>query len=936
MAEELEEYGEQGKVVAVYVVPTGDELELDAVLGQTVLQLSDVADFSEVGGQVQINETVYPYMEIDDELNTLTLATGLVEDVPVDTKVFLYPLSNEKWAMVQVVDIEEPVDARIPHQLTDLFEEGIKDLGAQDSVAMVLEGSDWVIRDVIGKEPSIDGSYIRPETLPSPDQTDGLPPQTAPVVMVRPLGWSGMTITWNPVPNPDPVTYKVLFDSVNPPVQELTDTMGTITSTSVLKDGTSLNPDTVYYAQVIPYDADGPGPASAVMGGSPIRVPVDAVVEDILVVNDLYTRQGYFGRVSADQIETGDFTATLAVIAGGLALGGDMESAGITMTPERIEVVHNDGSGGEPRRTSTLAASGISLRAEATLLSAVIDKMVVRGVDSEIATGAEVTVQAGTTSPKQAPTISYEYKQRTIHGGYYPRGLVRFLAWASDIYLQTESMLSGTITTLVRNANDDFVWGGQFIMNTDGGRSEITQCGGITVIGSDVYTICQTNEDRPGSYDPRWYIYKWSFNGAAAPDTSKFSYVTRWLYESSAYGIGSYSDWFPALGTDGTNVLVVQSNSNNNWRIHKYSPTGTDLGSTALYQSNGTTQFNTARHAGGLVYGAFDGAGTRFYVATESYAHTYSFYTNGTRDDLLTPFWAPETPMKGLAHDGTRFIHRGTNKAFYYSRIIDVTGVKGVQTWRKHDATDAITPTVGDKAEFETSASPEASPSLRLRAYIRIQSPSDIPTSGGADALSFYLKRTSDSPAGFRIVSPPDPGVQSVLLDTWPTTQIAPPAVTTFGAATPGIIKSAGQKLPAYGTGPTWKLTGNGPGNMGPWIWDADGKSLSGPQPGDTETEITGTFGTGWGQGSKTPYFVTLNGVIFLNGYLKRTSGTVTNPILTLPGAARPRRSIVTFARSSNQWIPFVINVSGTVVVSSAYVTNEDLSLDNISYPAAA
>lgn len=1057
MAEELEEYGDQGKVVAVFVVPTGDELELDAVTGQTVLQLSDVADFSETGGQVQINETTYPYMGIDDDLNTLTLATGLVEDVPMDTKVFLYPLSNEKWAMVQVVDIEEPVDARIPHQLTDLFDEGVRDLGDQESVSIVLEGGDWVVRDVIGKEPSIDGGYIRPETLPSPDQTDGLPPVSAPVVMLRPLGWSGMTITWSPVPNTDPVTYKVLFDSVNPPVQELTDTMGTITSTSVLKDGTQLNPDTVYYAQVIPYDDDGPGPASAVVGGSPVKVPVDAVVEDIMVVNNLFTRQGYFGAVSADQIETAEFTATLAVIAGGLALGGDMDTAGITMTPERIEVVHNDGTGSEPRRTSTIAAGGISLRAEATLLSAVIDKMVVRGVDSEIATGAEVTVQAGTTSPKQAPTISYEYPQHWIHEGFNGRGLVKFPAWDANRWLMTESLSDCVVTSLIRlatndfvtwpnNVKDDFVYGfDAWGLKGQGGRSEVSSGqGGVTVLGDQVYVLCETTEAFPGTYRGRWYVYQLKFNGVAPVTQSesfsgtalpsgwaanqhqsgipsatgpavvstgvptgsdngsalkfdfgdagidggdqassgtvtpnfpvmqdseirlrfrptvvgspflpaesmklyvraeqdannvvtkgialdlvngfnlwdytgssnnslgnvpapsgyaankwywaklkvagnvvtaavwedgttepagtvvnttiltpgktaikwgvtdfvsgptlgidvfvdsiglnvfdRYTFVRRWLYEPKVSGVayeGAASVWKPAIGNNGTNILIVQANKNEHWVVNEYGPTGTHLSRSPLYQSDGTTYFQTGRHAGGIVHGAFDGYGDRWYVATESYPHVYSFYPiSGVRQDTLTPFAVPETPMRGLAWDGIRFIHRGTTKAFYYSRIMDVTGVKGVQTWRKHDATDAITPTVGDKAEFETSPSPEASPVLRTRAYIRIQSPSDIPSSGGADSLSFYLKRTSDSPAGFRIVPPPNPGVQSVLLDTWPTTQITPPAATTFGSSTPAKIKSAGQ-LPAGG--PVWQLTGNGPGNIGDFLsWDADGKT---------------------------------------------------------------------------------------------------------------
>jgi microcystin-dependent protein len=130
-----------------------------------------------------------------------------------------------------------------------------------------------------------------------------------------------VVLKWTAVTNADPVKYRVLFDKVSPPTQVLTDTTGLIVSTSQLPNGELLDSSQTYYAQVIAHDADGDGPPSAIVTGSPVLVPADAVTEDVLVANQFFSREAYFGTISVNQLETGTLTATIDVTTGHLTVG---------------------------------------------------------------------------------------------------------------------------------------------------------------------------------------------------------------------------------------------------------------------------------------------------------------------------------------------------------------------------------------------------------------------------------------------------------------------------------------------------------------------------------------------------------------------------------------------------------------------------------------
>lgn len=243
--------------------------------------------------------------------------------------------------------------------------------------------------------------------------TDGAPPQESTTPTVAPLGYGGVTIKWTAIDNPDTVGYRVYFDTINPPQEVLTETGGLAVATSVLADGTTkLVPGITYYAQIETYDADGVGIKGGVGSGGPIVVPSDAVSEDILVVNQLFSREGYFGTISAENITSGFVDAVLALRAGAVEVGT------MSLRPARPPSGDDPGdpgglhiplpNGGEirlPADPTTMAKLlGVALRATSISID---DLLTINGLRNTLAGGLVLT--AGTPDPRTAPEVTSEW-----------------------------------------------------------------------------------------------------------------------------------------------------------------------------------------------------------------------------------------------------------------------------------------------------------------------------------------------------------------------------------------------------------------------------------------------------------------------------------------------------------------------------------------------
>lgn len=113
---------------------------------------------------------------------------------------------------------------------------------------------------------SAGGDYVGVEL------SDGVPPTDSLAVSMLPLGYAGVTLMWHKSSNPDPTSYRVFFDSVNPPQQVLSEGSALTATSSSLPDGTLLQAGVTYYARIQAYDTDGDGPLGPVASGKPVPV----------------------------------------------------------------------------------------------------------------------------------------------------------------------------------------------------------------------------------------------------------------------------------------------------------------------------------------------------------------------------------------------------------------------------------------------------------------------------------------------------------------------------------------------------------------------------------------------------------------------------------------------------------------------------------------
>jgi hypothetical protein len=117
------------------------------------------------------------------------------------------------------------------------------------------------------------------------------------------------------------------------------------------------------------------------------------------------------------------------------------------------------------------------------------------------------------------------------------------------------------------------------------------------------------------------------------------------------------------------------------------------------------------------------------------------------------------------------------------------------------------------------------------------------------------------------------------------------------------------------------------------------------PPRGSVDAWHEAGFGAGWtnysdpttGVFNTVAYTITEDGWVRLRGLAKATGSVASGAtIFTLPATFRPRRQILCTVFSANGVIRADIKSAGAVTATSAFTVNEWVSLDNISFAAAA
>lgn len=186
------------------------------------LALVDTSDFDENGGQAQILDpdtnaaTVFSYTGLDEENDLLLGVTGLVSGAfPAGAVVQALPIVVTRLADLQISGEDDLIQARIPHYLYDRIPLGTRDVNADEAYTVLckLAVDGWVITDVYGEAPVVDGSFLDPTSIPV--RSDGSPPASSPTPDVV-AGDDHLKVRWAPVtlnaaggPQIDPVHYDV-------------------------------------------------------------------------------------------------------------------------------------------------------------------------------------------------------------------------------------------------------------------------------------------------------------------------------------------------------------------------------------------------------------------------------------------------------------------------------------------------------------------------------------------------------------------------------------------------------------------------------------------------------------------------------------------------------------------------------------------------------
>lgn len=175
-----------GKVTSVEEYPDGSAVAVAAPAGAMTVEIFDVLDFEDLPGSVIINGTVYGYGAASTATNTLSLSTPLVENVDEGELVLVHPPAVENVAHVLVDWGEDAIRAVVPHTLVDKFAVGIREEDAQESVLVEEERGRWVVRNIVGLDPVVDGSYLEEETVPGTALTvDALDGKTITGALIR-------------------------------------------------------------------------------------------------------------------------------------------------------------------------------------------------------------------------------------------------------------------------------------------------------------------------------------------------------------------------------------------------------------------------------------------------------------------------------------------------------------------------------------------------------------------------------------------------------------------------------------------------------------------------------------------------------------------------------------------------------------------------------
>jgi hypothetical protein len=863
---------ERGLIESVTLTTLGAYVAAGAALGATSIVVDSALDFDEGGGHLTLNGVTYEYATVDFDTDPDTdtisgLSPALAGAAVEGDRVDISPTVAELTADVMVEHAEDAMTVLVPHSLMDRVPEGLRPDGAGEVVLFDELDNRWVVIDVLGREPVIDGSFIDPDTIPEPSPSDGVPPATAPTITL--FGGPGFfSLRWTAVVNADLVTYKVYAGTASGFALDSAHLIARTGSTSMTvralagpdpmpgeDDERRLAFDTTYYFVVVPSDDDGDGPASSEASGQMTKTDGTGIAPESVTTAILVA-----GAVDADKLAGRIVMAnTFATADAGQRIEFD--------SPTGFRAIASDNS--ILFRVPTVEGEELLFDGEAVIRGMrITGGATFESTENEIARDAGVTMTAGTTPPSAAPTAQIEWDQIPL-----------------EIIAETDEL-----GTFALNPNE--VIGAAWDAHENVFRISQLRPGGSR--------LWRYNPD--GSFNslvfdvPGWTHTSFTRVGAASYDFFKYAGDSKFYIAFIHAGDFFFNEYvpqnaarIPVIGQDPSgNLIVAETLANNTLRVARVNvQTTTPHGPCTLVSA--VAAQNTKLIPGNLtsIYmGNFDYGGGR--IVTAQLGTAFDIWvanqttSGGQYPWIVNEQWpSPTANKRGVIWDGTQFWTLGSNGVLYKH-----TGSKWTtesSTWWV--ATDLYDSDAGGTGTHTTELGPKRSWVHKKRSKARFFFPA-IPDFGDPDdpdTRRVYMQRGDTTPAdsAFKLQATTAADQLSVTTPDF-VTGAAPSAVNTFPGANPGYVQSS--KLHTD-TIPAFWVDGAGDGRWVSEDWHQVGAAGE-PAFLNGFTALAGY---------PVRFHLTRTGVVYLVGYAVLSATTLaagaTRDIFILPAAYRPSAS---------------------------------------------
>lgn len=588
-------------------------------------------------------------------------------------------------------------------------------------------------------------------------------------------------------------------------------THSTVFVVQQLPDGTPLTADTPYYVRAVAsnvVDEAAPGPMSS-------------------------------GALNFDNIEE----LVLARLVAGFILAGSIQVGQITINPDT-------GIGVPGSITIPSNGDPVSLTAHAVLESMTVkDNASLSGLTQLF---GELRAADGVTDPSAPPQVSHTWPvlQTDLQGedgeGFAPyyRGLVDDILQPEVRYVSVSSVYGAGLRTI--NKENGASW--PFWDISSWNPTRFAPDGGITSLGGFYWVL-----GRDLSRDAGWWVYKIN------PDFVKVGefYVTA----------EANFPWRPAIGNDGTNIIIVYTNKDRQVRLRTHSQAGAivatvDLPKTGAYNFTSCYQ-GTADWGFEILIVSIKNGPMYSYDPNFGYAETSNFtWGSANGSSIIGMYW-----------NGTRFQSLDEQgRVWKYSKMDVSPTVSAAYSW--YDGSDDGT------GKHRTAPSPTVFYTWPARSWLVINTGSP-PDAGNVDPTKLdkanQVQVHLETPlyAGLYTQETLPEGVTNSTPLDYPTNAMGvPPTTNEFlnAESAPGTIMSTGRATDGE---PTWQFSGDGSWRIGTMFGGPDGNA-GGVPTGSIVMFGSDTPPVGWlmcdGTALDTAEYPTLFNVI---GYSYGGSGAV-------------------------------------------------------------